>query len=69
MKNRGWIAFLSFVIAYVASHIIFAAAGFTYNIFSDPFNLGKLVIDFGVWGVLYALSYFVLARVLGPRTG
>ena len=68
MKNRGWNAFLSFAIAYVASRIIFAAAGFTYNMFSDPFNLGKLIIDFGVWGVLYTLSYFVLARVLGRRT-
>ena len=67
MKNRGWIVFLSFVIAYVASRIIFAYAGFTYSLFSEPFDLAKLVVDFGVWGVLYALSYWALARVLGRK--
>ena len=68
MKNRRWIAFLSLVVAYIASRVIFAAAGFTYNIFSDPFDLGKLVVDFGAWVVLYALSYLVFARVFGRKT-
>ncbi|MBE0564508.1 MAG: hypothetical protein IH621_01005 [Krumholzibacteria bacterium] len=68
MKTRGWIAFLSFVVAYIASRIGFAAAGFAYNVFSDPFDLGKLVVDFGVWIVLYALSHAVLVRVFGAES-
>lgn len=67
MKYRGWISFLSLVIAYIGSRVIFAAAGFTYDIFSDPFAPGKLVVDFGVFAVLYALGYLALARVLGRR--
>ena len=68
VENRGSIAFLSVVIAYVASRIVFAAAGFNYNIFSDPFDLGKLVVDVGVWVVLYALIYSLVSRALGRRT-
>ena len=68
MKNRGWVAFSAIVIAYVVSRILFAAAGFSYDIFSEPFDLGRLVVDLGVWGVLYVLSYWALARVLGRKT-
>lgn len=68
MKNRGSIVFLSFVVAYIVSRITFAATGFDYDLFSEPFDLGKLLVDFGVWGALYALSYSVLARVLGRES-
>jgi len=67
MKNRGWIAFLSWVVAYVVSRIIFALFDFSYNVFTEPFNIIKFVIDFGVWAAIYAISYFVLARVLGSK--
>ena len=65
--KRSLIAFLAFVIAYVASRVIFAAIGFTYNIFSEPFSVSKLILDFGVWGAVYILSYFVLSRALRSK--
>lgn len=68
MKNRGWIAFSSVVITYIASRVMFAALDFSYNFMSDPFDLGKLIVDAGAWGVLYVLSYLALTRMLGHKT-
>jgi hypothetical protein len=62
MKSGGWIAPATFVIAWVVSRIAFAAAGFSYNVFSDPFNFGKLIIDLAVFGSLWGLGYYVLSR-------
>ena len=65
MKGRRWIAFSSVVIAYVVSRIAYAVTDFDYDVFSDPFDLGKLVVDVGVWVALYALGYSGLARIVG----
>ena len=45
--------FVSFLVAYIVSRLIFSAFDFQYSLFSEPFDIGKLVIDVGVFGVLF----------------
>jgi hypothetical protein len=47
----------AFIIAYIGSRAIFAAFDFQYAVFSEPLNVGKLIIDFGVFAVLLGESY------------
>ena len=67
MRNPKVIAVLSFLIASVVSRLVLAAAGFSYNLFSDPFDPVKLIIDFGSLLALFALVQLVLVRALGAR--
>lgn len=57
--------FLALVLAYVFSKVVFALAGFQYRLIGDPFNAGKLAIDFGVFIVLCFGFNWLLGR-LGP---
>ena len=61
-------ALLAFVISYIVSRGIFAAAGFRYDIFEEPFSIGKLLIDFGVWCIVYGISYVLLERARGRKS-
>jgi hypothetical protein len=53
---------LAFCVAFVASRTFFAAVNFHYDVFSEPFNAGKLAIDFGVWAMIYMVIFRVLSR-------
>jgi hypothetical protein len=53
---------LSFCVAFAVSRTLFAAAGFHYDVFGEPFNAGKLAIDFGVWVVIYMVMFRALSR-------
>ena len=55
--------FVAFLIAYFGARAIFAAFGFQYRVFHDAFDIGKLIIDFGVYAVLFAGSYWLIGRV------
>lgn len=44
---------LSAIVAYIGSRALFAAFDFNYDVFSDPFNVGKLIIDIGVFLALF----------------
>ncbi len=57
--------FLTVVLAYAASKVVFALAGFQYRLIGDPFHAGKLAIDFGVWIVFFYGFKWLLGR-LGP---
>ena len=52
--------FLAWVMAYVASRAILAAAGFRYALFSEPLDLAKLAIDLGVWVLTFGLALLAL---------
>lgn len=54
---------LAFTVAYVGSRAIFAATGFRYRLFGEPFDLGKLLIDFGTWAALFLAAMWVLRRL------
>lgn len=54
--------FVAILIAFIASRLIFAAVGFRYVPLRDPFDAGKLAIDFVTWGALYAVSLWLLTR-------
>ena len=49
--------------AFIASKLIFVAAGFHYRPLKDPFDIVKLVIDVGTWAVLYTLILWLVNRV------
>lgn len=51
---------LAALVAYIGSRAVFAAFDFNYAVLSDPFNVGKLVIDIGVFMVLYIGCYWLL---------
>lgn len=53
---------VAIVITFVASRLIFAAVGFRYVALRDPFDAGKLAIDLATWGVLYAVTLWLLNR-------
>jgi hypothetical protein len=56
-------AFLAFLIAYFGSRAVFAAFDFRYAVFHEPFDLGKLAVDFGAFAILFGGSYWLLGRV------
>jgi hypothetical protein len=57
----------AFIIAYIGSRAIFAAFDFQYAVFSEPLNVGKLIIDFGVFAVLLGGSYWLLGKRGSPK--
>jgi hypothetical protein len=52
-KRRMWAWVLAFFAAYILTRAILRAVGFHYDLFRDPFNAGKLLIDFAVWAVFF----------------
>jgi hypothetical protein len=54
---------LAIVIAYIGSRAIFAAFEFNYAVFGEPFNFGKLIIDFGVFAIVFGGCYWLLGCV------
>ena len=59
---------LAILVAYIGSRAIFAAFDFNYAVFSDPFNVGKLIIDFGVFAVLFGGCYWLLGLKGTPKS-
>jgi hypothetical protein len=51
---------LSAVIAYVGSRLLFGVFDFHYRLIGDPFDVGKLVIDLGVFVGFYLIGYWLL---------
>jgi hypothetical protein len=51
------------IIAAVLTNVIFAAVGFRYRWFRDPFDVVKLAIDLATWIVVYTLSLWAVNRV------
>lgn len=54
---------LAFTVAYLGSRAIFAATGFRYQLFGEPFDAGKLLVDFGTWAALFLAAMWVLRRL------
>ena len=46
----------TFLIAFFGSKGIFYLFSFNYSVFSDTFDIQKLLIDLGVFGVLFYIS-------------
>lgn len=57
------LGFITFVVSYILVHIIFKLFDFKYNIFSDPFNILKFIIDFGSWMIIWMLVYSILGKM------
>ncbi|MCK9995430.1 MAG: hypothetical protein KAH56_04015 [Candidatus Krumholzibacteria bacterium] len=59
---------LAVIVAYIGSRAIFAAFDFNYAVFSEPFNVGKLIIDFGVFMALFGGCIWLLGLKGTPET-
>ncbi len=59
---------LAALVAYIGSRAIFAAFDFNYAVLSDPFNVGKLIIDIGVFVVLFEGCYWLLGLKGMPKS-
>jgi hypothetical protein len=57
--------FLAIVLAYIASKAVFALFDFKYSLIGDPFNAGKLAIDFVVF-VVFCIGFNWLLGQLRP---
>ncbi|WP_353267936.1 hypothetical protein [Gemmatimonas sp.] len=50
------------LITWLLKRLVFAAVGFHYAVFSEPFSATKLAVDFGTWVAIYASVWWLLAR-------
>ncbi|WP_347860890.1 hypothetical protein U0355_09265 [Salimicrobium sp. PL1-032A] len=51
------------VLTYIITEIIFRYFNFSYNIFSDDFDLLSVVIDFGSYILIFLLIFYLLHRI------
>ncbi len=63
MRGPRWLLFFSFLLAIFTRNLAFWPVGFEYAMFSDPFNLAKLAVDFGSLAVLL-YAYMALLGML-----
>ncbi|WP_144393623.1 hypothetical protein [Pleionea sediminis] len=59
----------NFIFAYISSRVIFNQFDFYYDIFNEPLNISKLLIDVGVFISLYLVSAIVLDRLFPEKEG
>ncbi len=53
------------IVAFVVSRLIFAAFHFHYNLFTDPFDIVKFLIDFGTWAGVFMLTTLLMQKLPG----
>jgi hypothetical protein len=58
---------VTLALALVLYEGVSAAFGIRYNVFRDPFDLGRFLIDVAIWAGAAALSVLIL-RLIGGRT-
>ena len=59
-NSRSILSFIvPFSFAFIGSKVVFRYFDFQYLIFSEPFNLVKLVIDLGVFVLFYFIGLFI----------
>jgi len=51
---------VALLITYVVARLIFRAIGFRYDVFSDAFDLGKLLLDLGLWVAVFTVTAWLL---------
>jgi hypothetical protein len=66
-RSNAGVRLLAVAIAYVVSRALFAALGFHYNVFGEPFDLSKFAVDFGVWILVFASTVWLLDRFESTR--
>ncbi|MGJ8678913.1 hypothetical protein [Paraglaciecola sp.] len=59
--------FIPFLIAYLGSKGIFYYFSFEYSLFSDPFDIQKLLIDFSVFIVLFYGGTILVKYFIGSK--
>ena len=55
------------IVALVVSRLVFAYFHFHYSLFTDPFDIVKLTIDFGTWTVTYLIVTAIVHKIQTMR--
>ena len=59
--------FLSAILAYIVTRIVFALFDFHYRLWGESFDPGKLLVDLGTYCVLFIVIYYLLGRLLPSK--
>ena len=70
-KNKPTMAqkLLAFLVAFCGSKVIFHFMDFSYSVFTDPFDIEKLLIDIGVFFVLFSIGWMAYYLFKPKRSG
>ncbi|RTR30152.1 hypothetical protein EKG39_16085 [Shewanella atlantica] len=58
---------IPFLVAYIGSKLIFSFFNFSYNFISDPFDLINLLIDTGMFVLLWVLADLAVKKFTVKR--
>lgn len=67
MKYNNWALFVALLIGLTTKRIIFSYYDFHYNFIQDPFHLGYLLIDLGVYFTLCYGALFAIMALLPSK--
>lgn len=65
--NKNVLCIISIFGSYIISRILFKYINFKYEIFNEPFNLEKFIVDFGCWIVIFGIVQFFLLKIFGDK--
>lgn len=57
--------FISFIFSFIGSKLLFKYFDFHYDIFSEPFEPFKFIIDTGVFVVIFISTQILYEKILG----
>lgn len=62
-KSVLWIWIISYIIAGMIVDVITSATEFRYNMFSDDFNIIKLLLDLFIWVISFTPVYYITLSI------
>ncbi|EKQ52424.1 MULTISPECIES: hypothetical protein [unclassified Clostridium] len=63
MSKKNYVNILTVILTFIIAHIIYNLTGFQYNFSEGILNL-KLLIDLGLWLLIYAAVNIILDKIL-----
>jgi hypothetical protein len=66
-KNSMSVYFISIIISYIIVKIAYKLSGFKYD-FSEGIINVRYLIHIIIWGIIYAIVYFLLKKLLPNKT-
>ena len=68
MKQPFLVGALALFIVYLVSHWAQSSLGFGYALFEDGVALSRIALDFGIWLLVFIISYVTLDSILAWRS-
>lgn len=57
-----WAGLIILLTTYAVSKLVLLSMGFRYVLFRDSFDLGKFLVDIGVWAAVYFTTMVLVSR-------